>query len=367
MANSSKSSSLGGAKTMAELMAAQSSAFQVFKKGQEVEGIVKKLTPSEMLLDIGAKSDAFVLEVDKTNQASLMKALKVGDKVKAVIISPESEQGFPVVSLRRALDNLIYSDIGKIASSQEDVEITVVEPTRGGFFVEGENGMKGFLPASQVLTQDNISGKKIKVKIIEVDRTKKRVIFSQKATEYITDTQKLKTILPKGTKVSAEVSQVAPYGIFVTLSGGEKVPAEDSGKLIEGFVHISEISYERVENLNVLYKKGDKIDAVVLDVDPENRRINLSVKSALEDTFTKASEKYKKEDKAKGKVTKVSTRGVTVELEKGVNGFIPADKIPAEITYAVGDSVNAEVTDIDTRRRAIILSPIVTKTFVGYR
>lgn len=345
---------------MAELMAAQSTAFKVFKKGEEVEGIVKKLTPSEIILDIGAKSDALVLEVDKTNQENLMKALKVGDKVKAVIISPESEEGFPVVSLRRALDNLIYSDLGKIATSQEDIEITVLEPTRGGFFAETTSGMKGFLPSSQVLNSETTAGKKITVKIIEVDRAKKRVIFSEKATAYITDPQKLRSLFSKGAKVTALVSQVAPYGIFVVLES-------DEGKLVEGFVHISEISYERVENISDLYKKGDSVNAEVLEVDNENRRVNLSVKNTLEDTFSKVSEKYKKEEKVKGTVSKVSSRGVTMELEKGVSGFIPADKIPAGTTYNTGDSINAEVTDIDTKKRVVVLSPIITKTFVGYR
>lgn len=360
MATSPKSSNPAGAKTMAELMAGNSYAFNVFKKGQEVEGIVKKLTRSEILLDIGAKSDALVLEVDKTNQDNLLKALKVGDKVKAVIISPESEEGFPVVSLRRALDNLIYSDLGKLASSGEDIEIMVLEPTRGGFFAVSDNGMRGFLPTSQVLNQDNITGKKMKVKLIEVDREKKRIIFSQKATEYITDIQKLRTLLPKGTKVKALVTQVAPYGIFVTLKG-------EGGKLVEGFVHISEIAYERVENLSALYKKGDEIDAAVLEVDSENRRVNLSVKSTLEDTFSKVAEQYKKEDKVKAKVTRVSSRGITLELAKGVNGFIPADKIPGGSTYKVGDSLDAEITDVDAKKRMVVVSPIVTKTFVGYR
>lgn len=360
MAQPSKSSNPStGAKTMAELMASQTQAFNVFKKGQEVDGTVKKLTPSEILLDIGAKSDAFVLEVDKTNMDNLMKALHVGDHVKAVIISPESEEGFPVVSLRRALDTMIYSDLGKLAHSQEDVEITVLEPTRGGFFAASDNGMKGFLPTSQVLTSESLTGKKIKVKIIEVDRAKKRVIFSQKATEYITDTETLRKTLPKGKRVKAEVSQVAPFGLFVVIAEGDTK--------VEGFVHISEISYERVENLNALYKKGDKIEAAVIEVDPENRRVNLSVKGTLEDTFSKTAEKYKKEDKVKGTVTRVSTRGVTVEIEKGINGFIQADKIPADTTYKTGDSVNAEVTDIDAKKRVIMLSPIVTKAFVGYR
>lgn len=350
----------GQASSMAELMARSSSHFNTFKKGQEVEGIVKKLTAKEILLDIGAKSDAFVLEVDRANQDSLMGILTVGAKVKAVILSPESEEGFPVVSLRRTLDNMVYATLDKSVKDNETVEIEVLEPTRGGYFVVDSNGIKGFLPNSQVLTDENLSGKKIEVKVIESDRAKKRVIFSQKATEYITDAAAIKKLFPKGTKVKATVTQPTSYGMYVTI------PGED-GKLIEGFVHISEISYSRVENLSEMFKKGDEVEVAALDVDSENRRLNLSLKALLEDSFKKTAEKYKKEDKVKGVVKDVKTRGITVELEDKTAGFIPADKIPTGTAYKVGDAVNAEITDIDLKRRVIVISPIVTKTFVGYR
>ena len=347
-----------GAKSMAELMAREPTSFKVFKKGEEVEGTVKKLTPSEILLEIGAKSDALVLEVDKTNLSNLLSSLHVGDKVKAVILSPEAEEGFPVVSLRRALDNLIFADLERLFKEQENLEVLVEEPTRGGFFVSSKNGLKGFLPNSQTLS-DNLTGKTINVKIIELDRQKKRVIFSQKATEYITDTETIRKLLPKGARVRATVLQAASYGIFVTVSGENK-------KLIEGFIHISEVSYDRVENLVSLYKKGDAIEAAVLDVDPENRRVNLSIKTLAEDSFSTIAEKVKLEDKVKGTVKDVKSRGVTVEL-KDATGFIPSDKIPAGTVYKVGDMINVEVADVDKKRRVIVLSPIVTKTFVGYR
>jgi small subunit ribosomal protein S1 len=353
------SGQIGQASSMAELMGRSTSSFNVFKKGQEVEGTIKKLTPKEILVDIGAKSDALVLEVDKNNMENLLAALKVGDKVKTVIISPEAEEGFPVVSLRRALDNMVYSELDKIFKEDVVVKINVGDSTRGGYFAASTNGTKGFLPSSQAVGED-LSGKTIDAKIIELDRSKKRIIFSQKATEYITDTEILKKLLEKGKKVSATVMNPASYGIFVTIPGKD-------GKLIEGFIHISEVSYDRVENLSSLYKKGDTIEAAVIEVDPENRRVNLSIKALAGDKFAGLSEKYKKEDKVKGTVKKVSSRGVTFELESGVNGFIPADKIPAGASYKEGDTLSAEVTDIDKKRRVIVLSPIVTKTFVGYR
>lgn len=359
---SSRSSNSGSkpATSMAELMAAHTSSFNVYKKGQEVTGTVKKLTPQEILLDIGAKSDALVLEVEKTNMDNLLSILHVGDTVKAVILSPEAEEGFPVVSLRRTLDNMIFAEFDKALSGNDTVEVTVTDPTRGGYFASTKNRMSGFLPHSQILTQDNLTGKTIQVKIIESDRAKKRVIFSQKATEYVTDPAELLKLLPKGTKVNAVVVSPTSYGMFVTI--------ENKGdKKIEGFVHISEVSFDRVENLASLYKKGDKIEALVLDVDHENRRVNLSIKATLKDNFAEIAEKFKKGETVKGKVTTVATRGVTVELENKVKGFIPADKIPAEKTYEAGESITVEVSNVDVKRRMVMLSSVVTKAFVGYR
>lgn len=345
---------------MAELMARQSSSFNVFKKGDEVEGTVKKLTSQEILLDIGAKSDALVLEVDKINLNHLLSMLHVGDKVKAVIISPEAEEGFPVVSLRRTLGNLIFSNLDKALEQNTTVQVKVLEPTRGGFFVEAENGIRGFLPNSQALDQENLSGKTIEVKIIESDKAKKRAIFSQKAVSYITEPDVLKRLFPKDKKISVTVTQVTSYGVYVTTEG-------EKGKLVEGFIHISEVSHDRIENLSALYKKGDTFDAVVLDVDGENRRINLSVKSLLSDAFATTSEKYKAGEQVKGKVTDVRTRGVTVSLEEGISGFIASSKVPAGTEYKVGDSISVEVIQVDIKKRLVMLSPVVTKTFVGYR
>ncbi|MGE5042154.1 MAG: S1 RNA-binding domain-containing protein [Candidatus Levyibacteriota bacterium] len=358
--SSKNASNPGHASSMAELMARSSSSFKVFKKGEEVEGTVKKLTPQEILLDIGAKSDALVLEVDKNNLNHLLSMLKVGEKVKAVVISPEAEEGFPVVSLRRTLGNLIFSNLDKALADNLTVSVKVLEPTRGGFFVEAENGIRGFLPNSQVLDGENLSGKTIEVKIIESDKTKKRAIFSQKAVSYVTDAEILRKLFPKDKKVPVTVSQVASYGVYVTTQATE-------GKLTEGFIHISEISHERVENLNDLYKKGDAFEAVVLSVDAENRRVNLSVKSLLNDSFAKAAEKFKPEEKVTGTVSDVRSKGVTVKLGDGVNGFISSSKIPAGTTYEPGQSVSAEVVEVDTKKRVVVLSPIVTKTFVGYR
>ncbi|KKR91810.1 MAG: 30S ribosomal protein S1, partial [Candidatus Woesebacteria bacterium GW2011_GWA1_41_13b] len=139
------------------------------------------------------------------------------------------------------------------------------------------------------------------------------------------------------------------------------------GKAAEGFIHISEVSYQRVENLPQKYKSGEKIKAQVIDVDSASRRVNLSIKRTEKDAFENAKEKYKPEQKIKGKVLDVKTRGVTFELESGINGFISSSKIPQGQTYNPGDTVEAEIVSIDEKRRVVILSPVLKAVPIGYR
>ncbi|MBI4091873.1 MAG: S1 RNA-binding domain-containing protein [Candidatus Levybacteria bacterium] len=359
------------AASMAELMAKAS--LQVLQKGQSVSGTIKKLTPQEILMDIGAKGDALVIEFDKQNLENLLANLKVGDRVTATVISPESEEGFPVVSLRRTLDDIIFKKFEDLALGDEAFEVEIAEATRGGYFALTPEGVRGFLPSSQVLGNTLNSGAKIKVKILEYDRSKKRVVFSQKATAYVTNVDSIKSLVKPGELIEAQISEVVPYGLFAKIEVG--VPALNERKrvegsrpeLVEGFVHISEVSHERVENLGALYKAGDKIKAEVLDIDSANRRVNLSIKKTKLDVFASVRERYKAEDKVSGTVSDVRPRGVTLSLEEGVNGFIPSDKISSETTYEVGQSVSCEVVDFDDRRRRLILSPILKAVPIGYR
>ncbi len=344
---------------MAELMARSGNNLQVLTKGQAITGTIKKLTPEEILMDIGGKGDALVIEFDRQNLENLLSILKVGDKVTATVISPESEEGFPVLSLRRMLDDVIFKKFEDLSKSDKPFEVTLGEATRGGYFAETSEGVRGFLPSSQLLDTTDMTGKKIEVKIIELDRSKKRVVFSQKAVSMLMNIDELKKLFKTGDRVTAVVVNVTPYGLFVSV-------AKD-GNTAEGFIHISEIAYERVENLASKFNVGDKLDVEVVEVDASNKRVNLSVKRTQKDKFAEVEEKYKPETKVKGRVIETKTRGVTVELEEGVNGFIPADKIPSGTTYEAGQMVNAEVVEIDRRRRLVVVSPVLKAVPIGYR
>lgn len=344
---------------MAELMARQGQNVQVLTKGQVVEGTIKKLTPGEILMDIGAKGDALVIEFDHQKLENLLRFLKEGDRVKASVISAESEEGFPVVSLRKTLDDIIFAKFEGLVKKEEAFDVNIAEATRGGYYATTSEGIQGFLPSSQVSDSQNLVGKTIPVKIIEIDRAKRRVVFSQKAISYVMNIDQLKDLFKQKDRIEAEIANVTPYGLFVVV--------EKNGSKAEGFVHISEISFDRIENLGEKFNAGEKITAEVVDVDSTNKRVNLSIKRTLKDEFAQVKEKYKVEDKVTGTVTDVKSRGVTLSLEDGINGFITSDKIPSGTTYEKGSKVNATVVDFDARRRVVLLSPVLKAVPITYR
>jgi len=355
----SKKSSSGKATTMAELMKKHGDLIKPLQKGENVKGKVVKLTPQEILLDIGYKSYALVIEYDKQKLDSLLSLLKVGDEVTASVISPESEEGFPVLSLRRMLDERVYGNLEKLYEGQKNFNVTVIDTTRGGYFVTTDDGIKGFLPNSQTISENLSKGSTAEVQMIEFDRKQKRVIFSEKATKYETNSETLRKLVKPKDRVKVKVSSVTPYGIYVEFKAGKDV-------LIEGFIHISEVSSERVEGLVDKFHTGDSLEASVLEVDATNNRVNLSLKVIAAGEFEDVKKNYPLEKNIKGKVEKATNRGIGVILSDA-KGFIQSTKIPTGTTFEEGEEIEAEVIGYDDRGKKILLSPILKKKFIGYR
>ena len=345
---------------MAELMSRQTSQFQPLKRGDNVTGTVKKLTPKEIFLDIGYKSDALVIEYDKQNMENLQAILKLGDTVTASVISPESEEGFPVLSLRRMLEERVYGALEGAFKADTTLMAYVLEVTRGGYFIETKEGIKGFLPNSQLMEGRLQQGDTVEVKVIELDREKKRVIVSQKATHYLMNITEIEKNIKRDTAIPAVVTLVTPYGIYLEISPKD-------GILIEGFIHISEVSHQRVEGLEGKFKIGEKLTTQVIGVDVENKRVNLSLKRLEKDNFEDVKKKYKKEDTITATVTDVKSRGITLMVEAGVNAFIPSNKIPADTEYKKDQKVEVEVTDFDDKKRLLLVSPVLKTKVIGYR
>lgn len=347
-----------GAKSMAELLKKHGDSIKPLQKGDSVKGKVIKLTPQEILLDIGYKSHALVIEYDKQKLDSLLSILSLGDEVTASVISPESEEGFPVVSLRRMLDQKVYGKLEDLYKGQKAFKVTVLDSTRGGYFVTTDDGIKGFLPNSQLISENIKPDEKIDVQMIEFDRDKKRVIFSQKATKYQTDIEVLRKLIKPNENINATITTVTPYGIYVEF--------EKDKNLIEGFIHISEVSTERVEGLTDKFKTGEKIQSNVIEIDSSNNRVNLSLKAHAAGEFEAVKEKYPLEKSVKGKVVKSSNRGVEIDLGDA-KGFIQSTKIPSGTTLEDGSEIEGEVVGYDDRGKKILLSPVLKTKFIGYR
>lgn len=346
---------------MAQLLAAQKSKVVTLKKGETVKGTITKLTISEILVDVGAKTEALVLEREKSTARMLLSMFKVGDTVEVNVLNPESESGQPIVSLRRYLGNLAWTKLEELQKNKEQIEITVSDITKAGYLVTTSFGVSGFLPQSHT-SQEVTPGQKVKATVLEINRKDNKVIFSQKSAMSEEDFAAAMKQFKVGQTVDVTINNVTPFGIFVAFPQTKK-----DSPTIEGFVHISEIAWDKVTDLTSMYKSGETLEAVITKFDTETKKINLSVKRLTEDPFEAVLAKFPLDKKVTGTVAKVEESGVTITLEDKVEGFMRKDKIPPMTTYAVGQTVTVTVSEHDKKRHKIILVPVLLEKPLGYR
>lgn len=366
MATTASATKSTGASSMAELMAKQNQTVTGLHKGENVKGRITKLTSSQVLVDIGKKSEAIVLEKDRRNMRTIMSTLHVGDEVMVGVLNPESDAGIPVVSLRRFLDNISWSEVEKAQENKTSVTVTVTEITKGGAVVATKSGLTGFLPQSHIQFSQNQQlsvNKKIDVSVIELNRKDNRIIFSQKSTISEDAFVQLMSAFPKGTKVQAYIANVTNFGLFVT------VPVVNNKDItqVDGLIHISEVSWEKTTDLNSLYTNGTTIEVVVIGYDQEARRLDLSIKQLTADPFTAIANIYPVDKKVSGVVSQLVEGNVYIDLGEGTEGIIRKEKIPPTVKYNIGDKINAVVSDVDARRRRITLLPVLLEKPIGYR
>lgn len=346
------------ASSMAELMKSVKTPFVSLQKGSVVEGVIKKLTSAEILVDIGSKTDAVVLEKDRNNVRNILATLKVGDKVQVSILNPESDFGNTVVSLRRFIDEKLWGNLSELVKSKKELDITVDEVTRGGFLVTTGDGISGFLPNSHASGNLEV-GLKTKATLLEFDKLQHKIIFSQKKKVDSEEFTKAIRSVRIEQKIETTITSIAPFGIFVS------VPVEDS--VLEGFIHVSEISWEKLETVPADYKIGDKVDAQVIGFDKKSSRVNLSIKRLMVDPNIEKLKEFTADKKVTGKVSKVISSGVLVELSDGVEGLIKKEKIPVGTSYNEGSPVTATVLDVDSKNHRVLLVPYLIKKSIGYR
>ena len=202
-------------------------------------------------------------------------------------------------------------------------------------------------------------GKKIKAAVIELNKPLHKIIFSQKAAVSDLEFEKLTKLVKAGEKIDAVVNSTTPFGIFVSLKSGEEN--------LEGFIHLSELSWDRMESAEGAYKVGDNVSAQVIGIDKEAKRVNLSVKRLSEDPFAQNVKQFPVDKKVSGTVSRISSIGVTINLGNGVEGLIKKEKLPANSKYSVGEELEVTIAEVDEKRHRIILSQVLKEKPMGYR
>lgn len=345
------------------------------KKNQEVEGVISSLGKKMVLVDIGAKTEGVVTGEDLVEAADVLEGLKVGDKISAFVKFPENDQGQIILSLKQAADENRWSRYKKIMDEEKEVDVVGLEVNKGGMVVK-IGDIRGFVPTSQfgekfLGNMDELLNKSFKVRVIEVDKEQNRLIFSEKLvsdSEALAKKGEALEMVTVGDKFDGTVSGIMPFGVFVTVNVPMKAkPKDEEMAKVEGLIHISEISWEKVEDPNVMFKVGQEVKVQVIGIDKANGKLNLSIKQMTNDPWTEIEKKYAVGTKHTGKVVRIAPYGIFVNFDKGVDGLIHISKKPAEKEFNVGDSVEVFVEMIDVKNRRMSLGVVLTEVPVAYK
>ena len=358
--------------TMADLMVELGDKIIVPQRYQTVRGVVTKKTDSALYLNINAKAEGVVSDREFVLAKDFIDTLEVGDEVEATVLDGGSLQSRIPLSLRQSSINSKWEFFKKAMEDKAELEALGLEVNKGGLIVSVE-GVRGFVPSSQFGKEwvgkfDNLKGKKFKVRVIEVDADKNRLIFSERhvseAKELALKDQALEKVKPQDV-YEGVVSGVMHFGLFVTA----EVPINEEGDLghIEGLVHISEISWEKVTHPKDYHKVGDRIQVKVLDIDANTGKLNLSIKQLKDDPWLTIEERYQVGDTISGVVSRVENFGVFVNIEPGVDGLMHASKLNPSQTFKKGDKISVVIESISAKERRMSLSPVLTERPVEYR
>lgn len=343
--------------SMDDLLA--SSDIQHLKSGDVIEGTITSVRKHEVWIDLGAHGVGVVMR----REIGHGQVLEIGQKVTTSVVDPELEEGFALLSVKRAAKDRGWDELQRTFEAGEVIEITPYDANRGGLLVELE-GIRGFLPVSQLAAghyprvsgadKDEIlqklnalTGQSIRVRILDVSRKDNKLIFSEKEAVK-DDMQELFAKLNVGDTVNGVVTGVIDFGAFVNVNG------------IEGLIHISEISWERVENPRDYIKTGQDVEAKIIAIDKD--RLSLSLKQMKEDPWLQEVKSFKKGETVEGKVTRITPFGAFVQLSSSVEALVHVsemsndDSVNPEEIFKLNEKKQFKVIDIDTDARKIALS-----------
>ena len=344
--------------TMDDLLAGADDSVKQLTAGDMITGTVLTLRKHEVLIDLGAQGVGFV----PRREVGFSRALKVGDEVTASVVDSELDNGYSLLSLRKAAKDRGWEDVAARQESGEIIEVSPYDANRGGLLVEFE-GVRGFLPVSQLSAEhyprvgssdkdeilqrlNALIGQSLKVRILDADRKANKLIFSEK--EAIKDGLAARfEKLAVGDAVKGVVTGVVDFGVFVNVEG------------IEGLVHISEISWERVNNPSDYVKVGQTIEAKIIAIDKD--RLSLSIKQLSEDPWFQEVGQFKPGADVEGTVTRITPFGAFVQISPAVEALVHVSELGGDDTdpekvFTLNERKSFVVLDIDKDNRKISLS-----------
>lgn len=322
------------------------------KKGQELEAKIVSVSKKAVIFDVGAKAYAVLGDLELKEVSTYLPYLKEGESVHVRIITPEAKDGFPVVSLNRFFQKGKWEILQEKKEKEEEIEVLCGEYGKGGVFIDFM-GIRGVIPKIQLTPEfmnepEKMSGQKVRVKILEVDEEKNRLVVSQKAAALNISAKQLREqfeSIKEGGTYKAKVLGVSEFGIFCEVEG------------VEGLIHISEISWEKVSDATRYVKVGDVIDVLVVEKNVDDLKLNLSIKRLTNDPWQTIEEKYPKDKDVEGEIVRIEKYGVFVRLEPGIEGLIHVSKLRGDENFEIGQKVKAFVERVnrDERRMSLVL------------
>ena len=344
--------------TMDDLLAQAGDNIKQIAAGDMVNGTVLSVRKHEVLIDLGPLGVGLV----PRREVGFSKNYAVGDEVVASVVDPELDNGYSLLSLRKAAKDRGWDEVFAKLETGEILTVVPYDANRGGMLVEYE-GIRGFLPVSQLSAEhyprvgssdkdeilqrlNTLVNKDIKVRILDADRKTNKLIFSEKEAvkEGLAERFQKMAI---GDTVEGVVTGVVDFGVFVNVEG------------IEGLIHISEISWERVNNPADYVKVGQTVKAKIIAIDKE--RLSLSMKQLTKDPWLDEVEQFKPGDKVEGTVTRITPFGAFVQLSPAVEALVHVSELGGDGTdpekvFTLNERKEFTVLDIDKENRKISLS-----------
>lgn len=330
----------------------------ILKKGDRISGVVSKIEDKQALIDVGYRFDGVlpITEISNTHFEKISDVLNKGDKVdlEVILINEDNQQLYlskKIVDAEKAWDVL-----KKRFENNEVFEVNVADVVKGGLVVD--LGVRGFIPASLVDTHyiedlSEYKGKTLRVRIIELEKEKNKVIISQKDVLEEAEEKRKQELLNKikiGDIIEGEVRRITDFGLFIDIGGAD------------GLVHVSELSWERIEKPSEMFKEGDKVKVKVLKIDLNEQKISLSIKETLPDPWENAIKQFEVGNIYNGIVKRLVSFGAFIELSPYIEGLVHISQIssghitkPSDV-LKTGQKVKVKVLEIKSELKRISLS-----------